>query len=101
MTTTSPPTTTKTSSNADEITVDDKDDSNHITISAETEDVRLQPTAKSRPYGWFFSGWFAFCLFGPFVNEHQRLTIFEEGSNKQDNMRINGRRLNAKRKKSN
>jgi hypothetical protein len=74
---------------ADEITVDDDED--NVLISPETEDVRLEPTAKSRPYGWFFSGWFAFCLFGPFVNENQRLTILEEGSNKQDNLKINGR----------
>jgi hypothetical protein len=75
----------------EEITVDDEDDSNNIIISPETEDVRLDSSTKSRPYGWFFSGWFAFCLFGPFVKENQRLTIFEEGANKQDNMKINGR----------
>jgi hypothetical protein len=76
---------------ADEITVDDEDDGNIINVSPESENGRLPDAAKSRPFGWFFSGWFAFCLFGPFVNEHQRLTIFEEGSNKQDNLKINGR----------
>jgi hypothetical protein len=66
------------------------------TILSETEDVRLVTPAKSRPYGWFFSGWFAFCLFGPFVEENQRLTIFAEGGNKQDSLKINGRALNVR-----
>ena len=30
------------------------------------------------PNGWFFSGYFAFLLWGPFVEPKKRLTIFGE-----------------------
>jgi hypothetical protein len=46
---------------------------------------------KNRPVGWFFPGWFSFCLYGPFVSEHLRITIFEKGGNVKDNLKINGR----------
>jgi hypothetical protein len=35
------------------------------------------PTVITRPTGWYIYGWFAFCMFGPFVVESDRVTIIE------------------------
>jgi hypothetical protein len=44
-----------------------------------------------RPIGWFFNGWFAFCLFGPFAKELDRITLLIATGTKADNSKKNGR----------
>jgi hypothetical protein len=72
---------------SDVVNIDEDNDD----IPRDTPDTIVVPPGKKRPHGWFFTGWFAFCLFGPFVCENQRITIFEKGGNLQDNLKINGR----------
>jgi hypothetical protein len=59
------------------------------------------PTVISRPTGWYFNGWFAFCMFGPFVVESERVTTIEPGGVVADSNVKNGRteQRNKKRKK--
>jgi hypothetical protein len=49
------------------------------------------PLGKTRPPGWFFTGWFPFCLYGPFVQAKLRITTLEKAGNIQDSMKVNGR----------
>ena len=44
-----------------------------------------------RPPGWFFTGWFAFCMFGPFVEESERIPILEPSGMVSDSRQENGR----------
>ena len=51
------------------------------------------------PNGWYFNGWFAFCMFGPFVVESDRVTIIEVGGTTADSNVSNGRAEVRKKKK--
>ena len=51
------------------------------------------------PANWYFNGWFAFCLFGPFVPEANRISIIEPNGTKADSNLSNGRTAARKRKK--
>jgi hypothetical protein len=53
----------------------------------------------TRPSGWYFNGWFAFCMFGPFVVEASRVTIFEVGGTAADSNVTNGRAEQRKKNK--
>jgi hypothetical protein len=44
-----------------------------------------------RPLVWFFKGWFAFCLFGPFSKETYCITLLVATATKTDNNKQNGR----------
>jgi hypothetical protein len=54
---------------------------------------------KTRPRDWYYNGWFAFCMFGPFVPEQDRVTIIETGGKKSDTDIENGRKEQRKQKK--
>ena len=40
--------------------------------------------------GWYFTGLFAFCMFGPFVPKYDRVNLFETGGTSSDNIIENG-----------
>jgi hypothetical protein len=50
---------------------------------AETEMVE-QEAVPTRPPGWFFQGWMAFVVFGPFANAKDRLNLLEIGHHPDD-----------------
>ena len=54
---------------------------------------------KTRPHNWYYNGWFAFCMFGPFVPEADRLKIITTGGSKDDTNKANGRKEQRKKKK--
>jgi hypothetical protein len=66
-------------------------DEDNESTPQDPQDTMPMPPGKTHPHGCFFAGWFAFCLYGPFVAENQRITIFEKGGSHQDNLKINGR----------
>jgi hypothetical protein len=74
----------------DILLIDDEDDS---PLPPECVEVNDTQASKTRPPGWFFPGWFAFCLYGPFVHAFDRISIFEKGSNVKDNLKVNGRAM--------
>jgi hypothetical protein len=75
--------------NVDGVNVDDDECGDQLPDSLpNTEETS---TFKTRPHGWFFTGWFAFCLYGPFTSEHERISIFEKGGSSQDQLKTNGR----------
>jgi hypothetical protein len=45
-----------------------------------------------RPAGWFFQGWMAFLLFGPFADEKERLDLISIGGHHEDRNKSSSRR---------
>ena len=76
---------------------DDEEEPKTVSVSTNTKEDNI-PLVTKRPSGWFFTGWFAFCQFGPFVDESDRVTIMETGATTADNKIENGRSEIRKRK---
>ena len=81
-----------------EVDKDDEEFSDEKTKSDEA--LENDNGNKERPPTWYFTGWFAFCLFGPFVSEQDRVTIFEPKGTSLDSNKANGRAQMRKDKKN-
>jgi hypothetical protein len=66
--------------------------------SNENEDQEDVPAPLICPPGWFFLGWMAFVLFGPFAEPSDRLDLFQIGSHPDDGKGASSR--NAMRKEA-
>ena len=67
----------------------------------ETTDDIINTTndTNTRPEGWYFNGWFPFCLFGQFVPECDRVKLIEPGGTVDDSNKNNGRKEQRKQKR--
>jgi Ethanolamine utilisation protein EutA len=63
---------------------DDEDEPNEVV----GEDVTK---LNIRPASWFFSGWFALMIFGPFAEQKDRLSLLEIGQSLDDKKKRSGR----------
>lgn len=66
----------------------------------EKEKTKEKVVSTERPSDWYFKGWVAFCVFGPFVDEEQRLPLIEVGSTKEDTKVENGRKATREKEKN-
>jgi hypothetical protein len=78
----------------------DEDDV-EVTVVAQPVAVQEIPVTDvvTCPNGWYFNEWFAFCMFGPFVSESDRVTLIEAGGTAADSNVKNGRAEQRKKKK--
>lgn len=78
---------------------DDNDEEQQNNATNEINDSIDVEKNSVRPDNWYFNGWFAFCMFGPFVEEKDRITLLEIGGTKSDNNLENGRKQVRKEKR--
>jgi hypothetical protein len=58
---------------------------------AADNEVDNENNLEQRPSNWFFHGWIAFNLFGPFAPTKRRLSLLEIGKNENDNKKKSSR----------
>ena len=75
----------------DELDNGDKNNNNNLPGATSNTIDEHNNNESIRPLDWYYPGWMAFCLFGPFVVECDRLTILDPSSTKNDTNVSNGR----------
>jgi hypothetical protein len=83
-----------------DLLAEDDEDINHneenIEENNNNDEQDDQPAPLVRPPGWFFQGWMAFLLFGPFAEPSDRLDLFQIGSHPDDGKGASSRKAMRK-----